>query len=206
MVQAVLLAAFFILWALLPDDRSGARARRAYVDINGNVKTALGMFDVDCGRYPTSEEGLKLLVNAPVDGSLTNWRGPYVDDAPSDPWGREYVYRFPGVYNTSGYDLYSLGPDGISKAGGNDPDDIANWEKPRLRRIFGAELLFDKLRAVSFVIPVLFILRLIVGFVSPRFRAVTEQNRWADWVWFAMTVVLVVVLYSARLAARTAQY
>jgi hypothetical protein len=62
--------------------------RRAYYDINGGLKTALGMFDVDCGRYPTDEEGLKALISAPADGSLTNWRGPYFDSStlPEDPW------------------------------------------------------------------------------------------------------------------------
>ena len=189
-VQAVLLFGFFIVLALAPDDRRGVRARAAYSEINGGLKTALGMFDVDCGRYPTSKEGLNVLLSASADGSLTNWRGPYLDGLNSDPWGHEYVYRSPGVHNTNSYDLYSLGPDGV----GNDSDDIGNWQMPQRLRIVDEEDLFAIFQLLPLGIPFLFVVRIIVGIFSSRFRIVVEENRLADWFWFAMAVFIVLVV------------
>lgn len=73
--------------------------------------TALDAFEVDTGSYPRGQDGLQQLVTPPAD--VTNWRGPYLKgDIPSDPWGRPYVYEFPGKLNPAGYDLRSTGPDG----------------------------------------------------------------------------------------------
>jgi type II secretion system protein G len=89
------------------------------------VKTSLGMFQVDCGRYPTTAEGLRVLLETPNGSSITNWKGPYLDKSTElkDRWGHEYVYSCPGIHNTDGYDLYSLGPDGKDNTG----DEIGNW-------------------------------------------------------------------------------
>ncbi len=91
----------------------------------GPIKTALGMFDVDCGRYPTTAEGLEVLFKLPNNTSITNWHGPYIEKVsePKDPWGHEFVYRCPGIHNIGGYDLYSMGPDGKD----GTADDIGNW-------------------------------------------------------------------------------
>ena len=48
-----------------------------------------------------------------------------------DPWGRDIVCRIPGTHNTAGADVYSLGEDGRSSSGGNDPDDINNWNSAK---------------------------------------------------------------------------
>lgn len=97
-----------------------ARTTAAKTDI-ANIETALDAFEIDTGRYPTSEEGLKSLLEAPP--SLQNWRGPYIKRGlPKDPWGNAYVYRYPGRNNTSGFDLFSTGADGRE---GND--DLGNW-------------------------------------------------------------------------------
>ncbi len=57
--------------------------------------------------------------------AVEGWRGPYLQRGiPKDPWQREYVYKFPGQQNPSGFDLYSFGPDGREGA-----DDIGNWNK-----------------------------------------------------------------------------
>jgi general secretion pathway protein G len=97
-----------------------ARDAAAKTDIS-SLETAIDAFEVDCGRFPSSEEGLSALVTAP--SGVQNWRGPYIKrDIPKDPWGAPYVYKFPGTHNVNGYDLYSTGPDGRE---GND--DIANW-------------------------------------------------------------------------------
>jgi general secretion pathway protein G len=73
--------------------------------------TSLDLFLLDIGRYPTDQEGLQALVQAPA--GLGQWHGPYVTKQNSliDPWGRPYVYRQPGQQGAD-YDLYSLGPDG----------------------------------------------------------------------------------------------
>jgi general secretion pathway protein G len=100
------------------------------IDLAG-IKSTLGMFQVDCGRYPTTAEGLQSLITCPTNLSPKLWKGPYLDSLNLlDPWGHKFVYRCPGIHNTNAYDLYSMGPDGISKSGGGDPDDIGNWLKP----------------------------------------------------------------------------
>jgi hypothetical protein len=68
------------------------------------------------------------MVNYPTNFSGGKWSGPYLDQIPIDPWGNIYFYRCPGNHNTNGYDLYSCGYDGISKSGGDDLDDINNWD------------------------------------------------------------------------------
>lgn len=86
-------------------------------------EVALDAFEIDCGRYPTTTEGLRALVERPASDD-EGWQGPYLSKAvPSDPWGGEYFYRYPGQYNREGYDLYSFGPD--RRQGGGD--DITNW-------------------------------------------------------------------------------
>jgi general secretion pathway protein G len=187
-----------------PNPRLEKMNRCADEDIKGGLTTMLEMFRSDCGRYPTTSESLRVLASAPTDGSLTNWRGPYVAPprVPLDPWGHEYCYHFPALHSTNAYDLYSLGPDGISKTGGNDADDIGNWEKPLRSQIFDTGFLFHKIQKLPLVIPILFVIRLIVGFISPRFRTIADENQWADWVWFGMTVLILVMLCIPKISGR----
>ena len=99
-----------------------ARIAAAKTDVK-MLETALENFEVDNGRYPTTDEGLGALIQPPA--VVKAWHGPYIKQSglPKDPWGNPYVYRFPGQFNTSGYDLASFGPDG-SEGGG---DDLDNW-------------------------------------------------------------------------------
>ncbi len=88
------------------------------------LATALDLFHLDVGRYPTDEEGLKSLYSKPE--STPGWSGPYLDkQAPKDPWGREYTYKCPGEHGP--YDLYSMGADG-QPGGEGENSDITNWE------------------------------------------------------------------------------
>src|SRR6476660_9632631 len=82
-----------------------ARDAAAKTDIS-SIDTALEAFQVDCQRYPTNEEGLGALITPPA-GVGDKWRGPYLKRSaiPMDPWNNQYVYRYPGTHNTSGYDL-----------------------------------------------------------------------------------------------------
>lgn len=95
----------------------------AQADINAHLSVALDLFEVDNGRYPTTEEGLAALRTAP--SAAPRWKGPYLKrPVPPDPWGKPYVYRSPGQHNREDYDLFSYGPDGVE--GGQD--DITNWK------------------------------------------------------------------------------
>jgi general secretion pathway protein G len=88
------------------------------------LATALDLFHLDVGRYPTDEEGLKVLYQKP--DSTPAWAGPYLNkDVPKDPWGRDYVYKSPGEHGS--YDLYSLGADG-QPGGEGENADITNWQ------------------------------------------------------------------------------
>ena len=98
-----------------------ARVTAARTDIS-NLEVALDAFEVDTGRYPSSDEGLGALMEAPAN--VTGWNGPYLKRAVgNDPWGKPYVYSSPGQNNTSSYDLHSFGPDGQD----GTEDDINNW-------------------------------------------------------------------------------
>lgn len=70
---------------------------------------ALASYRLDVGSFPTTEEGLAVLLNRPANAP--KWNGPYLSKAvPPDPWGKPYVYRAPGTRGD--YDLSSLGKDG----------------------------------------------------------------------------------------------
>jgi general secretion pathway protein G len=92
------------------------------------LSAALDAYRLDNGRYPTSEQGLGALWQAPlIEPRPVNWRGPYLrKDVPLDPWGHPYVYVSPGEVNVQGFDLLSFGSDGQVGGEGEDTD-IANW-------------------------------------------------------------------------------
>jgi general secretion pathway protein G len=90
-------------------------------------RNSLAAFEKDCGRLPSSEEGLVALMQKPGSFSQKQWRGPYLDFIPNDPWGGRYVYRCPGQQGTNRFEIYSNGPDSVSRSGGEDADDIASW-------------------------------------------------------------------------------
>jgi general secretion pathway protein G len=98
-----------------------AKVTAAKTDI-GRLEVALDAFEIDNGRFPTSQEGLRVLFERPSDAQA--WRGPYIKRGiPRDPWNNEYIYEYPGRYNENSYDLYSMGPD--MRQGSED--DVTNW-------------------------------------------------------------------------------
>lgn len=102
-----------------------ARRTAARTDIESNLSTALDLYRMDAGRYPTTEQGLSALITAPAASPQpAQWNGPYLKKKkiPKDPWGHDYVYVSPGTHNPESYDLSSLGPDGVESN-----DDITNW-------------------------------------------------------------------------------
>jgi len=101
------------------------RARR--VKAQSEIRTlqqTLSLFNSDTGRFPTTSEGLQALVANP--GNVDNYADKgYLDNVPSDPWGRPYIYICPGI-NGKDYDLESLGKDGEDGGAGDDAD-IESW-------------------------------------------------------------------------------
>ncbi|MBN1473951.1 MAG: type II secretion system major pseudopilin GspG [Syntrophaceae bacterium] len=108
-----------------PDE---ARQAKAKIQME-SMETALKLYKLDNGNYPTTEQGLKALVEAPTVGILPrNWRaGGYLEKGrvPKDPWDNEFVYISPGTH--SDFDLICLGKDGEPGGEGFDAD-INNWE------------------------------------------------------------------------------
>jgi general secretion pathway protein G len=87
------------------------------------VENAVKMFKLDTGRYPTSAEGLEALMKKP--GNINNWDGPYLEKGlPKDPWGREYLYTYPGKNYL--FEITSLGADG-QPGGEGENADIFNY-------------------------------------------------------------------------------
>ncbi len=105
----------------------GEQARRAAAkaDIEVNLATALDLYELDNGRYPTTEQGLAALLVEPTLAPVpVNWNGAYIKKKkiPQDPWGKDYIYVSPGVNNSDEYDLFSYGADGVESS-----DDVVNW-------------------------------------------------------------------------------
>jgi general secretion pathway protein G len=98
----------------------------ARIFVRDSMKTPLVRYRIDLGDYPSTSEGLAALI-APTPGNTDRWHGPYLDvtggKLPVDPWNQPYEYRYPGVKNPGGYDLFSKGPDKTA----DTADDIGNW-------------------------------------------------------------------------------
>lgn len=94
-----------------------AKRRIAQADLS-RLDTALKLYRLDVGAYPTTAQGLDALL-VPTAG-----KEPYLEKRAMDPWKHPYQYKSPGVRRTTSFDVFSLGPDG--KEG--TEDDIGNWE------------------------------------------------------------------------------
>ena len=87
-----------------------------------SLRTALAAFEMDNDRLPPTHPGLIELVQRPRDAK--NWKGPYMDNLPKDPWKNDFIYECPGRHNTGSYDIVCAGPDGVA----GTEDDITSWE------------------------------------------------------------------------------
>jgi general secretion pathway protein G len=100
--------------------KAETKTARAQLDALGK---ALDQYRIDTGKYPSSEQGLNALVVKPANEA--RWSGPYLQKGvPPDPWGRQYLYKFPGEHGE--YDLLSFGKDG-QPGGAGDAEDVTNW-------------------------------------------------------------------------------
>ena len=100
-----------------------AKSQTASLQIN-NLKSAVNLFYIDIGRYPTETEGLGALMAAP--SGTDRWAGPYMDSdaALSDPWDRTYLYRIPE--DGKPFEIQSLGRDGAVGGEGEDRDLVSS--------------------------------------------------------------------------------
>ncbi|MBI2816743.1 MAG: type II secretion system major pseudopilin GspG [Acidobacteria bacterium] len=100
-----------------------SRTTAAHAQINA-FQTALGVYKLDTGRFPTTEQGLQALRTKP-DG-VERWDGPYLpQEIPLDPWGHLYVYKYPGDHGDEP-DIVSYGADGRQGGEGDDAD-VLSW-------------------------------------------------------------------------------
>ncbi|MBF0527182.1 MAG: type II secretion system major pseudopilin GspG [Deltaproteobacteria bacterium] len=110
-----------------PEEARKAKARMQLEAIENSLK----MFKLDTGFYPTTEQGLKALVEKPSTGKIPlKWReGGYLEkgELPKDPWGNDFAYLCPGVHNKD-FDLWSYGQNG-AEAGEGSEDNVVNWKK-----------------------------------------------------------------------------
>lgn len=102
----------------------GAKTDTARLFVKESLNTALSAYKIHMGDYPSTDDGIQALITAPAKNA-DRWHGPYIEGGkkPVDPWGEEYLYKYPGTHNKTGFDLWSKGPDKID---GTD-DDIGNW-------------------------------------------------------------------------------
>jgi general secretion pathway protein G len=104
---------------------SDSKIKAAKIQIE-SFASALDLYYLDAGHYPTTAEGLRALLERP--GGTVAWAGPYLkgDTVPNDPWGNPYIYRAPGQHGS--YDIVSYGADGQEGGTGADAD-VTSWTK-----------------------------------------------------------------------------
>lgn len=103
---------------------STSKTKTAKVQLK-NIQTALELYLIDNGGYPSSDQGLQALMSKP--DVAASWHGPYLTNSSglNDPWQRKFVYKLPGDHGD--YDLFSLGRDGRNGGDGEDGD-VLGWE------------------------------------------------------------------------------
>jgi general secretion pathway protein G len=93
------------------------------------TKIFLNVYYYDVGHYPSTTQGLEVLLKRPTGPDGYKWKGPYLrinKKIPTDAWGNQLHYQCPGLYNPDSYDLWSYGADN-KKGGTNKNSDIGNW-------------------------------------------------------------------------------
>ena len=106
-----------------------ARRVKAVAEIS-QIESALHLFKADTGRFPTSAEGLNVLLKDPgIKGYNPDG---YFDNIPLDPWSNTYIYIYPSLHGNKDYDLKSYGPDGEKGGEGNNAD-IESWNLNQAR-------------------------------------------------------------------------
>jgi general secretion pathway protein G len=129
LIEMLVVVTIIALFAALVAPRmlrrsDAARVTAARAQIN-SFMTALGAYKLDTGLFPTTEQGLQALRARPQN--VNQWEGPYLpQDIPNDPWGRPYVYKFPGEHGDEP-DIVCHGADGQPGGDGINAD-IVSWK------------------------------------------------------------------------------
>jgi len=130
LVELILVLIILSLLAAIVVPRIVGRGKEARINATkgqiGMFKSALAIYAQDnYDQYPTTQHGLKALVVKPSSPPVPKkWKGPYIDaNVPLDPWQNEYRYLWPGKQFPAGFDIWSMGPDGMD----GTEDDIGNW-------------------------------------------------------------------------------
>ncbi len=95
---------------------SEAKQKQATTDVNNIASQGVDAFTVMRGRYPTAEEGISVLVQEKF------LKANSADGKIKDPWGREYIYLYPGQAHPDSYDVKSYGADGQPGGDGENAD------------------------------------------------------------------------------------
>ena len=117
-----------ILASLVLPNVLGRTDQARVIAAKHDIRTLVGvlkLYETDNGHFPTTDQGLQALVTKPgSDPVPKNWRQPYIDQLPNDPWDRPYQYLNPGVHGA--FDVFTLGADGEPGGEGSNAD-IGNW-------------------------------------------------------------------------------
>jgi len=119
-----ILASFVVVNVVGRDDDARVVAAKQDVSV---LMSGLAIYRLDNGVYPSSEQGLRALVEKPTVGEAPrNWKsGGYIKKLPKDPWGTDYQYLNPGIKGE--VDVVSLGAD--RRPGGDGYNaDIGSWD------------------------------------------------------------------------------
>lgn len=103
-----------------------SKTKKAHIDVISLAKV-VEKFNVKEGRYPTTAEGLQILLEAKRESKGESQQG-FIRYLPKDPWGNAYQYRFPGIHNPDSFDLWTHGSDGLPGGDGVQAD-CGNWHE-----------------------------------------------------------------------------
>ena len=127
-LMVVVLIIGMLAWFVAPRAFKGlSKAQKSIARSKmSNIENALANFRLDCGRFPTQDEGLEALLFKPDDLEENKWDNPYLKRSELlDPWEHPYIYVAEGERNPGSFDLISLGADG-EPDGEGDNEDIYN--------------------------------------------------------------------------------
>lgn len=103
--------------------QDAARLKRVDGDFK-SLQSLLSMYKLNAGSFPTTQQGLKALVEKPSSTPVPRRWVKLMQEVPTDPWENPYNYRFPGKKRSNDYEIISKGPDGME----NTPDDISSQD------------------------------------------------------------------------------
>ncbi len=101
-----------------------AKLRQVEADFK-SYESALAMYKLNAGSYPTTQQGLKALVEKPSSTPVPRRWVQVMNKLPDDPWGAPYTYRFPGKKRANEFEIISKGPDGMENTG----DDLGSQDE-----------------------------------------------------------------------------